>query len=255
MRINIALGMTSSWFEYAQVTIASVLYNAENVDEYYFYIMANSFEDFQKESFLRLSKIFPANFEFILMDDSYFNGAIHDWLGVSSSYRLRLSSLVSESKILYLDSDTMVRKNIAPLYSTNLSNYYIAMAPDKCSELMGVRIDLSKEDVFYNAGVQLINLDKFRELNLEEVIMHKLRKNRFWTDQDVINDVCKSHILELPLKFNIMPSEDYKTCRFQYDMTIEDPVIVHYTSKPWVSNIKMPFIEQWWDYHSKISQL
>ena len=82
MRINIALGMTTDWFEYAQVTIASILDNASSEDDYYFYILSNQFEESAKDSFIRLNKIKPANFEFILIDDSYFDGAIHDWFFV-----------------------------------------------------------------------------------------------------------------------------------------------------------------------------
>ena len=163
MRINIALGMTPEWFEYAQVTIASVLSHASADDEYCFYIMANRFEEDDIVAFNRLKKMRPIEIEFLKIDDSFFEGAIHDWLGVSSSYRLILSNLVSESKILYLDSDIIARKDIAELYKIDVSDYYLAGVEDKCSIMMKRRVQLAPDENFYNGGMQLINLDKFRK--------------------------------------------------------------------------------------------
>lgn len=239
MRINIALGITQDWFDFARVTVGSILANARSEDDYHFYIMSNGFCDYDKRMFTSLVKMRsdlpPVEFEFLLIDDSYFDGAIHDWLGVSSSYRLRLPSLVQESKILYLDSDIIAVQDISSLYETDVSDYYLAAVEDKCSDLMKSRVNLSDEDVFFNGGMQLMNLDRFREDNVEEIIMKKLRESTYYTDQDVINDVCKGKILSLPLKYNIMPCpECYNTRKEEFNLAIEKPVLIHFTNKPWL---------------------
>lgn len=245
MRINIALGMTEDWFKYAQVTIASVLLNATDRDEYFFYIMSNKFSEEGKANFRRLSGIFEAQFEFILIDDSYFEGAIHDHLGVSSSYRLRLPSVVNESKMLYLDSDVIVMKNIADLYKIDVSDYYLAAAEDKFGWIMRKRVGLDEGEAFFNGGVQLINLDSYRKNDLENIMMKKLRESSFYSDQDVVNDVCRGKILRLPLRFNIMPlPKAYQTCQEEFHKAIQDPTIIHYITKPWLSS-STPFYIDW----------
>ena len=97
--INIALGMTQDWMKYSQVTIASILDNASISDEYKFYIMSDSFTEEAKNNFEKLCKIKECEFIFLEMNEKDFEGAIHDWLGISSSYRLKLSSTTNEEKI------------------------------------------------------------------------------------------------------------------------------------------------------------
>ena len=255
MRINIALGMTPEWFEYAQVTIASVLTHSSQDDEYYFYIMANRFEEDDIEAFNRLKKMRSIEIEFLKIDDTFFEGAIHDWLGVSSSYRLILSSLVQESKILYLDSDIIARKDIAELYKTDISDYYLAAVEDKCSLMMKSRVNLAPHENFYNGGMQLINLDKFREDDLENVIMKTLRLSTFYTDQDVINDVCRKNILSLPIKYNLMPVLNaYKNRREEFLNDLKDPVLVHFTTKPW-KGVNNMYVNEWFHYKNIVDRL
>lgn len=255
MRINIALGMTPNWFEFARVTVGSVLLNARPEDEYHFFIMANEFCDYDRKMFTSLNAIHPAEFEFILIDDSFFDGAIHDWLGVSSSYRLRLPSLVHESKVLYLDSDIIAVQDISPLYETDISDYYLAGVEDKCSEMMKSRVNLSEDDIFFNGGMQLINLDAFRENNLEKIIMKKLRESTFYTDQDVINDVCRGKILSLPLKYNIMPcSGAYQTRQEEFIESINNPVLIHFTDKPW-NGANCQHADTWFQYKIRVRRI
>ena len=255
MRINIAYGMTTDWFEYSYVAIASVLSNASDEDDYYFYIMANSFSQEAIDGFNKLKKIRSAEFEFITIDDSYFEGAIHDWLGVSSSYRLHLPSLVNEPKILYLDTDIIALKNIAELYETDISNYYLAAVEDKHGNLMKTRLKFAPEETFFNGGMQLLNLDKFREDGLEAIIMQKLREVLFYTDQDVINDVCRGKILSLPLKYNIMPvMSAYKTRKAEFLETLPNPVLVHFTAKPW-KGAKCAHSDKWYFYKNIVDNL
>ena len=251
-RINIAFGFTVNWAKYAASSIASILSNAKDSDEYHFYLMSDMFSANDKEMFNGLSKIKKSEFNFIKMDNSEFDGAIHDWLGVSSSYRLKLSSLVNEDKILYLDSDIMAREDIAPLYSYDVSDYYLGMVEDKCSYSMKVRVGLKGDDTFFNGGLQLINLKKFREDDLEKIIFKKLRASDFYTDQDVINDVCRNKILSLPLRYNIVPLavKQYKNREKERDKAIANPALVHFSLKPW-TNPETPFADEWRKYYQE----
>ena len=255
MRINIALGMTPNWFEYGKITIASILNHASESDEYYFYIMANNFEENDIAGFNKLQKLRQFKIEFIKIDDSYFDGAIHDWLGVSSSYRLRLSTLVKESKVLYLDSDIIAIQDVAELYKIDVTDYYLAAVEDKLSFVMKPRINMPPEGDYFNGGVQLINLDKFREDNLEQIIMQKLRESDSYTDQDVINDVCRDKILSLPLKFNLATTmHGYHSRREEFLETLKNPVLAHFTIKPWEES-NDPFTKEWFDYKNIIENL
>ena len=257
MRINISLGATEDWLEYSSITIASILKNSNPEDEYHFYIICNNFSEDSKNLFLRLNKIRTAEYHFLLVNDADFDGAIHDWLGVSSSYRLKLSSLTDIDKVLYLDSDIILKADIAELYSYNIDDYYTAMIEDKCSKIMKTRIKLKPEETFFNAGVTLMNLKAFRENNLEEIIFDKLRKSTFYTDQDVINDVCRGKILSLPIKWNcvepmIVFCTPYPNRRLEYIDSKHNPFLIHYSKKPW-ENLSENFAKEWIKYRDLIT--
>ena len=236
-QINIAFGATKNWLKYTYVSICSILSNAKKEDNYKFYIMCDTTDETFSDVVRALDSIKKSEYEYILMDNSWFDGVIHDWLGVSSSYRLKLPSLIEDDKVLYLDSDIAAVSDISELYIQNIEDYYIGAIEDKCSDMMRVRVKLAEgEGPFVNGGVLLMNLKKFREDNLEEIIFEKLREKKFYTDQDVINDICRNKILSLPLKYNLMYLRNnhfYKNRREELASAIESPVIIHYILKPW----------------------
>ena len=209
MKINIAFGISIDWCKYASVTAASVLSNADDNDEYVFYVLSSGITEEHKNIFYRLNKIKKADYVFIEMDNDYFEGAIHDHLGISASYRLCLSSITDLDKVLYLDSDIIAMKNIAELYAIDVSDYYLAAVVDKGHSTMKSRCKLGKDDIFFNSGMQLINLKKFRENNIEAKFFEKLREVLYYTDQDVLNDICRGKILPLHIKYNVMQSNGY----------------------------------------------
>ena len=251
--IHIAFGVTSDWIKYTFVTICSILCHAKKDDKYTFYIMSDTKDINFARVLYRLNAIKPANYRFIKMVNSEFNGAVHDWLGVSSSYRLKLSSIVKEDKILYLDSDIVVLKDISELYSYDVSDYYLGAVEDKWSVIMKPRAGLCNDDTFYNGGVQLMNLKKMRENNFESQVFDKLREIHYYTDQDVVNDICRKNILRLPLKYNLMPltgEDNYSACRGEFLEAMKNPAILHFTDKPWDTEVNCG--EHWHKYAKMI---
>jgi lipopolysaccharide biosynthesis glycosyltransferase len=255
MELNIAFGASENWLQYTIVTITSILLNAKNSDEFNFYILCNHFSDKTFDAFDKLYSVGNCEIQYIELKDSYFENAVHDWLGVSALYRLRLPTVVNHlDKILYLDSDIVVEKSLGKLYQTDISDYYLGAVEDKYSELMKKRVNLSDTQTFFNSGVQLLNLKKYRENYIEEKMFATLRNNNDYTDQDVLNDICKDNILSLPLKYNLMPSDGYINRREEYETALKSPTILHYTKKPW-SDPNAPYKEHWNKYLRFISNI
>lgn len=259
--INIAFGVTVDWLDYTAVTITSILCNSNPTDRYNFFIMSESFDDKIKQKFENLAKIKNnAEFNYIKINHERFAGCIHDWRGVSASYRLILSSLLDIDKILYLDSDIIFLNDAKMLYSKPINNYYIAAVKDKMWYSMRERIQCENLPFFINSGVLLMNLEEFRKNNLEAQIFDKLTKYDWYTDQDVLNDVCAGKIKLLPIKYNLMPMEGsvgdfiYKDLGDDYRFYIQNPYLIHYSMKPWVVNTT-PFAEKWYKYKKIMDKL
>lgn len=257
--INIAFGVTNDWLEHTFTVICSVLSNSDNSSEFRFFIMSDiPVEEFNKRFSDILSKLRVINnrfeCEYIMMDNSEFDGVVHDSrVGISAYYRLKLGSMVNVDKILYLDSDIVVLKDISTLWNYDTEKFYIGAVEDKYSALMGWRAGLQENEIYINSGVLLMNLKKFREDNLEEKIFEKLREdNNDYSDQDVLNYICKGKILYLPLKYNLMLTVDdensFPERKAEYQDSLKVPVVLHYSIKPWV--IPVQYSEYWVKYHN-----
>ena len=255
-KINIAFGVTEDWLEYTFVTINSILENSGMENEYKFFIMS----DVSKDKFEQITEPFkkklPTKNLFdichIKMNNSDFDGVVHDTrVGVSAYYRLKLSSLTDVDKIIYLDSDLVVLSDINELWNFDTNDYLIGAVEDKYSDLMTLQANLSEGDTYINSGVLLMNLKKFREENLEEKIFEKLREvDNKYSDQDVLNDLCRDKILYLPLKYNLMLTTDdpnaFPKRKDEYTNSLKSPFILHYAIKPWV--LPVQYSEYWRKY-------
>lgn len=93
-----------------------------------------------------------------------------------------LADLVPEipDKILYLDIDMMVRKDIAELYNRDISEYEYAAVKEKYGSKI-IRYD------YINAGMLLLNIKKIKETGLLEKARNLIRKRKLlFADQDAI---------------------------------------------------------------------
>lgn len=110
-------------------------------------------------------------------------------------------------KMLYLDGDIVVLKDVESLYHVDVSDYYAAAVRDMEGELVMHFDTLTGVSPYFNSGVLLLNCKRLRDegipLKLREV---KLNAPEEWlcADQDTFNVVFRGHVLYLPPRFNAM---------------------------------------------------
>ena len=111
----------------------------------------------------------------------------------------------------------------------------------------------------------LINLKYWRDHHIVkefvEYINHYPERIK-QEDQDVMNVVLQDKKLKLPVKYNLQtafltndPCWDYWKYELEMKMAIEDPVMVHFTSKwkPWFADLQFPhpYRNTFWKYQSQ----
>ena len=150
-------------------------------------------------------------------------------------------------KVLFLDSDIIVRNSLDSLWNTNIEDYSLAAvfdsALDANSETYN-RLHYSSKAGYFNSGVMLINLDYWRKIDavktfFEYVDSHYEALDYF--DQDVLNAVFYQQKLLLSPKYNFQNAFMFSTPKYDCEKygeevtsAMNDPVIVHFTdSKPW----------------------
>jgi lipopolysaccharide biosynthesis glycosyltransferase len=109
-----------------------------------------------------------------------------------------------------LDCDIIVLDDLGSLFEQDLDDYSTAMVLDASMKLPSTdnqkRLGIPQDGNYFNTGVALVNLKKWREKNAEEVLFKWTRKNRekiMWVDQDAINVVFHDSIKKWAEKYNL----------------------------------------------------
>ena len=98
-------------------------------------------------------------------------------------------------RILTIDNDTIVKKDISALWNLDLTDYYIAGCPEykKTTELF----------TYINMGLAMINLKKWREDGKDDELLYNLNTYYYLeAEQSCINQGCQGKIFILPADYN-----------------------------------------------------
>jgi lipopolysaccharide biosynthesis glycosyltransferase len=156
--------------------------------------------------------------------------------------RIFISDLLPDlsDTVLYLDSDTLIVDSIAELFATELNGQPLALAPDAAHPAYKKVISLPSDKPYYNTGVALIDLGRWRELKCTERLLDELKKpsgRNPLGDQDIIVRVLNDDIIELDKRWNFLS---------QYIMlgTNITPAVYHFSGntmgRPWYTSSKHP---------------
>jgi len=176
---------------------------------------------------------------------------------IASYYRLLISDLLPSQieKVIYLDCDLVVRGDIEKLWQTNLEEHYLLAVPDmwicSVSHHLGLlnykELEISPDSKYFNAGVLVINLQKWRLGKITTKAVEYLKQKREYVryhDQDVLNALLAGQWGEIDPRWNVTPTiHTYSSWRDSpfsedvYNSLIHEPYIVHFAShdKPWNS--------------------
>ncbi|MCS2426460.1 glycosyltransferase family 8 protein [Parabacteroides goldsteinii] len=172
----------------------------------------------------------------------------NDRVSIVAYFRILLPVILPESirKILYLDCDILVLKELDHLWNTNIEHHSAGVVMDQQDSDIRKFNNLEYEMTlgYFNSGVMLINLDYWRINNITTEVLEYINNNpeklKLW-DQDALNYVLKETKLNLPLCFNVQdgfywkdPFVARKYWKEMYEAT-ENPVILHFCCaiKPW----------------------
>lgn len=154
-------------------------------------------------------------------------------------------------KLLYLDADTIILRDIADLYDTALNESVLGACWSFATPFMDgyVRRTVGLEpDEYFNSGVLILNTARFEEdrvrLNCRQILRESPRLLCF--DQDALNLVLRGAYRRLPDQWNVQwtnhlhpdydISERASRCqRVRMRIAEGTPFIIHYSSsfKPW----------------------
>lgn len=146
------------------------------------------------------------------------------------------------SKVLYLDTDLLVLDDLTPVWKTDLEESVVGAVLDRWNSKIK-RSEPGLEDVprvrdYFNAGVLLINLDRWRNERISERAFEYLVRYPAtpFADQDALNVACDGLWTRLDPRWNF---HDLCAKRIINMRPEQRPGIVHFVGpeKPWNSKI------------------
>lgn len=167
-------------------------------------------------------------------------------ISLASYIRLFVSELIPKEieRILYLDCDVICRGEIEDFFRIPMDGATILGVRDFVAAENGFRLGV---DTYINAGVLMMDLNRWREQDVQSKIFSYLGDNigsyqklRFH-DQDAINAVLAGQIRYVDYKWNSVTGAGDLEYRNVLNTRGRRGVFLHLIGKPWVKGRDNPF--------------
>lgn len=214
MRLNLLYQFNEKYVPYAGVSIYSILHHNKYAAEICIYIMGENLSRGAKKKIEGMVTAYKRTVVFIDTEFLIDKMKVLDMPTYRGSYaanmRLFLDEVLDEAveKVLYLDADTIVTERLDELFQNEMQGKAIGMVLDSLGNSHKKQIGMSKFDDYYNSGVILFDLQRWRERKYTERIVRHVteqRNNYPAPDQDLLNLVCKGDIFRLDIRYNFQP--------------------------------------------------
>ena len=248
--MNLAFAINKQYIPYFFVVLKSIEKNSLPGEDFTIHIM---FIDLTELELNQLKIEFP-HFKFIWHNMNNFefgNFFVNGHISYETYFRIILPEIIDVDKVLYLDSDLIVRRPLNDLYNKNIESVAIAAAYDYKAQERKKELGIPDAASYFNAGVLLMNLEYWRNYNLTNILEHYIQEMgsnlKYW-DQDALNALLYDKVLIVEDTWNI------QTANFEleyYDKNnLTNPAIVHFTgaSKPWHISSENLFKNEYHEY-------
>jgi lipopolysaccharide biosynthesis glycosyltransferase len=262
--INIVVTIDENYVQHCATMLTSLFVNNKHLDfTIYIIYSAISIKNLnliQKEIERNKAQVQYIEINTQLLNDAY----ISHHISIATYFRLLIPNLLPQSinKVLFLDSDLIVRKPIDGLWNINISDFsHAAVENPRITEHFKINLGMKPNSLYFNAGVLLINLDYWRKNFISDKSIDFLNNNRdkitLW-DQDVLNYVLKNMWYVAPSHWNSQEAffkvsysnNEFNVSESEYHEIRNDPSIVHFTGsdKPWFKEHIHPFKQEYYKY-------
>jgi lipopolysaccharide biosynthesis glycosyltransferase len=178
--INICMALDNNIIYPTLVSMTSALENNNNKKNLLVYYLLLS-EDFKKENiekFESLKKNYPVIINYYIIPNIFDNFKKWTHRTYCHYYKIIIPMLFPNlERILYLDTDTLIFKDLSKMYNLDFNHNYIigAQATDKYI----IKKFNAKIKIYVNAGVILFNIKKIRKHDKDIKLIIKEKLNLF----------------------------------------------------------------------------
>ena len=157
-------------------------------------------------------------------------------------------------RILSLDYDVIVKSDISDVWNTDLGEKYLMAGVPERDRTLGYQLGyfngddfssmsnvITKEDLYVNAGVMLLNLAQIRAEKLDDVMLEEVNNRQYkFPEQDIYNIVCRGRIYPLDNSLNVSrftysPMQQKIVHYAGEKKSLDIPLVKHYNDLSWDS--------------------
>jgi lipopolysaccharide biosynthesis glycosyltransferase len=242
-KIQIVSACDDNYVQHLAVMLCSLLENTENSKNISINIIDGGILE---ENKTKLDKFIYENYHidmcYLTIDrDLYQDFPISYHFSHTIYYRISIPLLFDDSvdKVLYLDSDIVVKDDISKLWNTDLNNYLLAAVESPSFEAKYFDLNMPENSKYFNSGVLLINVLMWRKYNITEKTINFIQSHQdkiTWWDQDSLNSILCNKWLPLSLRWNqqayFFEKKHYQKHNYNPDFieAIDNPGIIHFSS-------------------------
>ena len=260
------------------VTMRSTIDNLQDNCKIFFYVIDGGITAVNQQKILKSLPLERCEVEFIQIPNSvvekitaahqsasaHLSASRPDYVSIASFYRLLLPELLPNQieKVIYLDSDLAVEGDLSELWQADIGENYLLAVRDTwipcisspTGRLNYQKLGLDPDAAYFNSGVLVINLKKWRDNQFSEKVLKYFTQNLEFIgfyDQGLLNVllVGKWGQLDPQWNFNVTSFYDYSLgCYLSwtdsqsfypeeiYNRLVGNAHIIHFISdKPWIS--------------------
>lgn len=254
---TIIFSINNAYAPYLYVCLKSLLAHIQPENKYQAYVLESGVSEEHKRQILSL-QCDNLSIEFIdvrkFIDKNVTRAfAVTEHFTPETYYRFFLPQIFPNlDKVLYLDADTLIMRDISPLFEINIEDNYLGVTHDceivRMSNLDGTEYSDYftktlgvKIENYFQAGVMLVNLTQMRQDSITEKLLSALIKigTPKFVDQDILNMVCQNKVKFIPQNWDYtwhLPfiDDDYLKhiggeLALEYQKAKENPYIIHFT--------------------------
>lgn len=242
--IHVVCATDENYAPFASIMMKSVLEHTSSFVN--FYVLDGGIKKRTKSLIAKDLKKYPNKcIQYIDMakyDLDRFPNVKHYSLNTFSRYFIP-EFLPNIQRVLYLDVDIIVTKDISELYNQDIDSFPIGAILEDFYE--GNYTTLKQKiwpsytggDQYFNAGVLLLDIPTLTKMKFTEKAVNltiQLFDKLSCPDQDVLNILFENNFKKLDYRFNFMPDHIHYLREKHPDLPSINPVVIHYTAtKPW----------------------
>lgn len=269
--IILVVACDDNFAQHAAITLMSAYESIKSNRNIRSFILDGGISEIKKRKIVNSMKIYDVDITFIKINEDVFEKMYtsHQY-SVATYYRLSLPKLLNNfKKCIYVDCDLLFYDDIEKLWNINLNGHPIGAIEDigLTTSKKGFLekqndIGLKRDSLYFNAGVIIMDLEKWRENDYSRKAIDLAINNNFKShDQDVLNKLFMDNWQQIDLRWNVMPPITYMYPKILFSRKYRDkaliarknPGILHYAGryKPWEFKEYQEFNMHYYDLWKK----